>query len=150
MRSPSLFPRGQSQQPGNPHSGATTPQSEALPPPRRATIVFGATGGPSGGRFEALLIPGGGGCIGTPAFGDYDNDGRSDRFVADGEGVCRLHHNDVGGIFTPVDPQPLTRENGLSTGAAWGDLDNDGFLDLAVAMEDDGNRLFRNRTNSNA
>jgi hypothetical protein len=70
------------------------------------------------------------------AIGDYDNDGREDIFVGGVHGN-RLYHND-GGTFSDVtakagivatDPQygPL-----WSVGAAWVDVNNDGFLDLFI------------------
>ena len=39
------------------------------------------------------------------------------------------------GLFDPVN----------SNGAAWGDFDNDGWIDLFVACEHQRNRLYRNR-----
>ena len=55
-----------------------------------------------------------------------------------------LRNNGAGG-FTDV-----TREAGLldpvnSNGAAWGDFDNDGWIDLFVACEHQLNRLYHNR-----
>ena len=71
------------------------------------------------------------------AVGDYDNDGYEDLFVA---GVHRntLYHNNRDGTFTDVTEKAglakLDREYGpmWSTGAAWVDVNNDGFLDLFV------------------
>ncbi|HUJ15248.1 MAG TPA: choice-of-anchor Q domain-containing protein [Thermoanaerobaculia bacterium] len=70
------------------------------------------------------------------AWGDYDNDGYPDLFISgfitDPSGLTRgtskLFHNEGNGTFREVAlpfDQPVA--------AAWGDYDNDGFLDLAVA-----------------
>jgi hypothetical protein len=71
------------------------------------------------------------------AVGDYDNDGCEDLFVG---GVHRntLYHNNCDGTFTDV-----TEKAGISqldvqfgalwsVGAAWVDVNNDGFLDLFI------------------
>ena len=81
---------------------------------------------------------------------DFDNDGRLDVFIPRGAWFdypirpTLLHNNGAGG-FTDV-----TREAGLldpvnSNAAAWGDFDNDGWIDLFVACERQQNRLYRNR-----
>src|SRR5512141_6511 len=71
------------------------------------------------------------------AWGDYDNDGYPDLYTgALWEGHrCVLWHNNGNGTFTDV-----TVAMGLRTspsdwedwGAAWGDFNNDGQLDLVV------------------
>ncbi len=85
---------------------------------------------------------------------DYDNDGDSDLFVTNYEGPSRLWRND--GDLNLVD---VTEEAGISGvhmptfGAAWGDFDRDGFLDLFVpnysnpAYDDNQQRnyLYRNQ-----
>ena len=58
-----------------------------------------------------------------------------------------LLRNKGGGGFVDV-----TQEAGLldpvnSNAAAWGDFDNDGWIDLFVACERQENRLFRNKGN---
>jgi sugar lactone lactonase YvrE len=81
-----------------------------------------------------------------PAWADYDNDGDPDLFLAN-SGPNRMFRND-GGTFTDV-----TRETGLdelglggpSFGAAWGDFNNDGYLDLYVPYFRGLNRLYINR-----
>jgi hypothetical protein len=88
------------------------------------------------------------------SIGDYDNDGYPDIFVA-GYGGCHLFHNELGSL-PGKDParhpaasaehgkpyfRDVTQEAGLSdtdhgprwaSGAAWGDYDNDGKLDLYI------------------
>ena len=89
--------------------------------------------------------------VGT-AWGDYDNDGRLDLYLAN-RGENHLFHQTAGGVFVDV-----TAESGAgldddqySTGVAWADYDNDGDLDLYLGNhwpdagpEYAANRFFRN------
>ncbi len=77
---------------------------------------------------------GNGGCA-----ADYDNDGDQDLFVANW-GASRLFRNDGSGGFTDVaasaglaDPDGTYR----SMGCAWGDYDQDGWLDFIVVRHID-------------
>ena len=78
------------------------------------------------------------------AWGDYDNDGDLDLAVAFKTGDVRLYNNELGG-FTNVGPVL-----GLPTGGkerraiAWGDYDGDGYLDLYIGSNRQGNELFHN------
>lgn len=75
------------------------------------------------------------------AFGDFDNDGDDDVFLVSGGGAlnlpsdrllpCELYENLGNGAFRRFAGFPVTRIRGL--GAAWGDYDGDGWLDLAVS-----------------
>lgn len=68
----------------------------------------------------------------APAWGDYDNDGYPDLFVAC-YGKNKLYHNNRDGTFTDVsDNTGFGKEEGFWAGASWGDFNKDGFLDLYV------------------
>jgi FG-GAP-like repeat/ASPIC and UnbV len=88
-------------------------------------------------------------------WGDYDNDGFLDLFVAcAGAGPLRvgnanfLYHNNGNGTFTNVAAQEgveLQDDFSLHKGAAWGDYDNDGYADLYVSNYGEENFLYHNR-----
>ena len=105
-------------------------------------------------------------------WGDYDNDGFLDLFItcpgttAFGSGNANiLYHNNGNGTFTNVaTSQGVALNDNLVTSAhktaAWGDYNNDGFLDLiikdGIGQEGAGgpaatgiHRLFKNNGNSN-
>jgi hypothetical protein len=68
------------------------------------------------------------------AWGDYDNDGNLDLFVTRVlEGRNSLYHNNGNGTFTLVTNAVPVLDAANSTGCAWADYDNDGWLDLFVA-----------------
>lgn len=81
------------------------------------------------------------------AWGDYDNDGLPDLFVTDGAGTRnQLYHNQGNGTFTRVTsgPELVPSPGGAFNGCAWGDYDNDGYLDLFVSGFNETNALFHN------
>jgi hypothetical protein len=86
-------------------------------------------------------------------WGDYDNDADLDLFVANsptGGTEDFLYENNGDGTFSRVTDDAVTTGTGGSYGAAWGDYDRDGDLDLAVACmldDNENNRLFCNNGN---
>lgn len=71
------------------------------------------------------------------AAADYDNDGYLDLFVANsGNGRNEtnfVYHSRGDGTFERVNLGSLSSDSAESWGCAWGDYDNDGFMDLYVA-----------------
>jgi enediyne biosynthesis protein E4 len=90
-------------------------------------------------RDDNLLNLGGG-----AAAGDFNNDGWIDLYVTNSAGPNALYRNDADGTFTDIAvPAGVADAGGRGHGVAWGDFDNDGFLDLYVANYG-SSRLFRN------
>ena len=91
------------------------------------------------------------------ACGDYDGDGLTDLFLVNfsgnalpdapmdvDRGSARLYRNIGGTHFEDVTDHAGLGYVGLGMGAAWGDYDNDGDLDLYVTAFGD-NVMYRNR-----
>jgi enediyne biosynthesis protein E4 len=88
-------------------------------------------------------------------FFDYDNDGWVDLFVANGHVYPQLpgyrqrrllHKNNHDGTFSDTSEQfgTLLTEPRVSRGVAFGDIDNDGDIDLVVADLDGPPQVLRN------
>jgi hypothetical protein len=83
----------------------------------------------------------------SAAWGDYDNDGDLDLFVA-AYPWNRLFRNDGGGAFTEVAAASGIVGKGNHDSGAWADYDNDGFLDLFVSNESErAGDLYHNNGN---
>ncbi|PYR17743.1 MAG: hypothetical protein DMF94_22645, partial [Acidobacteria bacterium] len=74
---------------------------------------------------------------------DYDNDGRTDLFVAFRDAPNMLFHND-GDRFINVAREMGIDDPRKTVGAVWFDMNEDGRLDLFVANRDAPNMLFHN------
>jgi len=96
--------------------------------------------------FHECAVTTGGGDSNGCAWGDYDNDGDLDLFVANTHRqVNFLFRNDGVGVFSRILEGAIAVDLATSIGAAWGDYDNDGDLDLAVANGLNENQfLYRN------
>ncbi|MEW6752974.1 MAG: VCBS repeat-containing protein, partial [Candidatus Latescibacterota bacterium] len=65
------------------------------------------------------------------AAGDYDNDGDLDLFVANAGGRSTLYRNELDShVLSDVGAESGTENFGAASGCAFGDVDNDGDLDL--------------------
>ena len=80
---------------------------------------------------------------------DHDNDGDKDLVVTTYMGTCRIFNNDGNFNFTDVSAAAGIIQNSEKTyGAAFGDYDNDGWLDLYVCTyEHEGDESMYNRLN---
>jgi hypothetical protein len=84
----------------------------------------------------------------TSAWGDFDGDGDPDLLLgfAGPAPVTALYRNDRGGGFVEISGEVGLRiAEGATRQASWIDFDEDGDLDLFLAMRDRVNLLFENR-----
>jgi tetratricopeptide (TPR) repeat protein len=95
-----------------------------------ATATAGVAGGPGGNR---------------PLFLDFDHDGDLDLFIA-GKDSNRLYRNNADGTFLEQGLRSnLSGGSENSTGAAMGDFDEDGDIDLFVVNAEGPDRLYSNQ-----
>jgi hypothetical protein len=117
------------------------------------------------GRFDDVTVAAGLAepiASGAAAWGDYDNDGFVDLFVcgeyrrpsgddrsgqSDARNRCRLYHNRGDGTFRNAAEAAGVVNERCAKGAAWGDYDDDGRIDLYVSNADGPGRLYHNEGN---
>ena len=68
----------------------------------------------------------------SSSWGDYDNDGDLDVFLANDQGNDGLFRNEGQFNFTKITSDTVSNCGGNSFSSAWSDIDNDGDLDLFV------------------
>ncbi len=109
----------------------------------------------TGNGFEDVTVASG---LGKPissesaAWGDYDNDGLIDLYVAgefrpngfEAANSCRLYHNEGNGKFIDVAARAGVQNQRWTKGTDWGDYDADGLIDLYVSNMGSDNRLYHN------
>jgi len=82
------------------------------------------------------------------SWGDYDNDGYPDLYISNWGALNFLYHNEGNGTFEKVTTGAIATDWSLSNGSAWGDYNNDGYLDLFVACRTGAdNLLYQNNGN---
>ncbi len=106
-------------------------------------------------QTTSVIASGGGHSFGS-SFADFDNDGDLDLFVCNAFLTSQnnnfVYVNDGSGNFTQDTTSTLAMQTGWTFGCAFGDYDNDGWLDLILANtlnENQANSLFHNTGTGN-
>lgn len=82
------------------------------------------------------------------SWADIDRDGDLDLYVTNESGEKNdLYRNDLGGVFVKLTDPVITVDQFSTMSSSWGDIDNDGDLDLFLANDGSKNQLFRNEGN---
>jgi enediyne biosynthesis protein E4 len=82
----------------------------------------------------------------SATFGDYDNDGFVDIFIANytNSESFLFRNNNGTGTFIPINNYPMVTGSKDTVCSAWADYDNDGYLDLFVSNRNQKNALYKN------
>lgn len=89
-----------------------------------------------GKRFENVQLPAG---LDTTRWSfavgaaDYDRDGDQDIYVAHDYGINSFYINQGDGTFQDIGSDLAAEDMGFGMGVCWGDLNNDGLLDLYIS-----------------
>ncbi|MEQ8582280.1 MAG: FG-GAP-like repeat-containing protein [Marinoscillum sp.] len=80
------------------------------------------------------------------AWADFDGDGDDDLYVTNAFDLAAnfLYENTGNGTFKKIIGTIATTEIGFTRSSSWGDYDNDGFTDLFVPFNGEGDRIYRN------
>ncbi|MBN2104631.1 VCBS repeat-containing protein [bacterium] len=80
----------------------------------------------------------------TASWGDTDNDGDMDLFVGNNAEANFFYVNNGGGSFTKVTTGALVAGADHSRSSTWGDVNNDGHLDLVVSNRNEDSYVYLN------
>jgi enediyne biosynthesis protein E4 len=123
----------------------------AQPSSSRKNLLYRNSGDGTFTKVTAGQVANDIGSFSSGCWGDYDNDGFLDLFVANRSGANLLYHNNGDGTFNGVTGSVTGMDSPNSFSAAWGDYDNDGCLDLVVTCAPNAiTRLYRNNGNTNS
>jgi hypothetical protein len=101
----------------------------------QSNLCYKNNGGGYFTKITTSVIVTDGGHSWSSSWGDYDNDGDLDLFVArQGNQPNALYRNDGSFNFTKITNDTLVNDPGYYACALWGDFDNDGDLDLFVTQ----------------
>jgi len=94
---------------------------------------------------SGIIVNDGGNSYGS-SWGDYDNDGDFDLFVANKTDEDNfLYQNNGDETFTKITSGILVNDGGKTYGSEWADVDNDGDLDIVITNQSgNNNRLYLN------
>lgn len=112
----------------------------------RISKIFRNTGNNNFQEQTSISLPGA--SLSSGAWGDYDNDGNLDIILAGATGdypnfnqFTRVYHNNGNNTFTEL---LNTKIVGISQGSlAWGDYNNDGFLDILLTGYTGSSYIFK-------
>lgn len=81
------------------------------------------------------------------SWGDYNNDGSLDLFVSVRDGRDLLYRNNGDGTFERITSGAIVNDSLTSGSNGWGDFDNDGDLDIFMAIVNGSSVYYRNDGN---
>jgi hypothetical protein len=117
--------------------------------------LFLNNGGDFVEQINSPIASGGGSSFGS-SFGDMNNDGYLDLIVCNsyfgGQNKNFVYMNNGDGTFTQDTSSALANHLGFTFGCAFGDYDNDGWLDIILANtngENQANSLYHNTGSGN-